>query len=111
MRVGGSAVCTAALLALAPPAFVELQVTSDVMSFDVPSENVPVAKNCCLSPAGMLGIAGVTSSASRVADVTVREALPWTLPDVALIVVVPVANDLASPSDPSALPITAIPLL
>jgi hypothetical protein len=81
------------------------------MSFVVPSENVPVAKNCCSSPAGMLGIAGVTSSAIKVADVIVREALPWTLADVALIVVVPVANDLTSPWEPCALLITAIPLL
>ena len=86
-----------ALLTVATPVSVEFQVTSDVMSFVVPSENVPVAKNCCSSPAGMLGIAGVTSSAARVADVIVREAAPWTLPDVALIVVVPVANDLTSP--------------
>ena len=45
----------------------------------------------------VLGIAGVTSSPRRVAEVTVSEVLPWTFPDIALIVVVPAANDLARP--------------
>jgi hypothetical protein len=39
----------------------EVQVTNDVMSRDVPSENVPVAVNCLVRPAGIDGFAGVTA--------------------------------------------------
>ncbi len=45
---------------------------------------------------------------TRVAGVTVNAAEPDTLPDVAVIVVEPVATGVTSPLDPAALLIVAI---
>ncbi len=55
--------------------FDELQVTVSVMFCVVPSENVPVAVNCCTVPRGMDAFTGVTAIETRVALVTVRVAL------------------------------------
>ena len=80
--------------------FDELQVTVPVMFCVLPSENVPVAVNCCNVPKGMDAFAGVTAIETRVALVTVRMALDETLPEVAVIVEVPAAIPIASPGAP-----------
>ncbi len=59
----------------------------------------------------MLGLPGVTAMDTKVAAVTVRVVEPDTLPDVAVIVVVPAAIDVARPLEPTALLIVATPVL
>ncbi len=58
---------------------------------------MPVAVNCWVSPLAIDGFAGVTAMDTRVAAVTVSVVVPLTLPDVALMVEVPVATAVASP--------------
>ena len=70
---------------------------------------MPVAVNCWVVPFAMLGSAGVTSIETSVAAVTVRLVEPEIAPDVAVIVVVPTALPLASPSEPTAFEIVATP--
>jgi hypothetical protein len=53
--------------------------------------------NCCSSPRGTVGDAGVIASDPRVAFVTVRLVDPEIEPDVAVTVAVPAASPLASP--------------
>ena len=50
------------------------------------------------TPTGMLGLGGATARESRVAEFTVRVALPEILPDVAVMVVVPMETAKASPA-------------
>jgi len=45
----------------------ELQMTCVVISLLVPSEYVPVAVNCLVTPPGMLGLVGVTAIEKSVA--------------------------------------------
>jgi hypothetical protein len=80
--------------------FEELQVTVPVMFCVLPSENVPVAVNCCTVPRGMDAFTGVTAIETKVALVTVKAAPEETLPDVAVIVEVPAAIPIASPGTP-----------
>jgi hypothetical protein len=61
----------AAPLMAATAAADEFQVTSVVRSCVVPSENIPVAVNCCVVPSAMFWLAGVISIETRVAVVTV----------------------------------------
>jgi len=65
----------------------------------VESVNVPVALNCWVVPSGIDGIAGVTAIETNCADETVRGVDPVTEPDVARIVVPPMATPVASPAD------------
>ena len=58
---------------------------------------MPVAANCWLSCRGMLESAGVTDIEDRVAEVTVRVVLPWVLPTLAVMVVVPAPTAVARP--------------
>jgi hypothetical protein len=78
----------------------ELQVTELVMSCFVLSEKVPVAVNCCTVPSGIDTFTGVTTIETRKALVTVSDAVPDTLPEVAEMVVVPAANAFANPGAP-----------
>jgi hypothetical protein len=55
----------------------------------------------------MLGLTGVMAKETRVAGVTVRAVTPDMLPDVAVIVVEPVAAEAANP----VVPIVATPVL
>lgn len=88
--------------------FEELHVTVPVMSCVVPSENVPVAVNCCNVPSGIDGDAGVTAIEFAVAFVTVRVALEKMLPTVAVMAELPAAMPIASPGAPFTLmPATA----
>ncbi len=67
------------------------------MFWVVPSVKVPVAVNCWVVPSGMEGIAGVTAIDARAAAVTVSVVEPETEPEMAVMVVVPVAALLAKP--------------
>jgi hypothetical protein len=99
----------AALLIVATPEFEELQVTAVVRSCVVLSEYIPVAENCCDVPRAILELAGVTEMETRVALVTVKVAVPETLPDVAVIVLLPGATVVADPLEFAALLIAATP--
>ena len=93
----------AALLMVATDVADEFQVTDVVRSCVVLSEKVPVAVNCRVVPRAMLGFVGVTAMDTRVAGVTVRIVDPETLPNVAVIVDVPAATEVAFPLEPEAL--------
>jgi hypothetical protein len=56
-----------------------------------------VAVNCWATPAGRLGLAGVTVMEDRAAEFTVRAVLPAIVPEVAVMVAVPVAKAVARP--------------
>ena len=88
--------------------FEEVQVTVPVMSWTVPSENVPVAVNCCRVPSGIEGAVGVTAMEVTVAFVTVRVAVEETLPEVAVIVELPETNPMASPGAPFTLMLATV---
>jgi hypothetical protein len=75
----------------------EVHVAALVRFCVVPLLYLPVAVNCCFSPAGTDGDAGVTAIEINTAAVTVRVAEPWIVPDVALIVAVPFATLVANP--------------
>jgi hypothetical protein len=75
----------------------ELHVTCAVISWVVPSEKVPVAVNCWVAPLSMPGSAGVMAIEDKVAEVTVRVVLTETVPEVAVIVVVPAVRAVARP--------------
>ena len=92
-----TAVARPLLLTVAIDVLDELQVTDTLISWVVPSENVPVAENCWVTPLGMVGLAGVTAMEERVAEVTVRVVLPETVPEVAVMVAVPAAMAVANP--------------
>jgi hypothetical protein len=62
-----------------------------------------MAVNCCVVLAGMLGFAGVTSIDTSVRAVTVKVVDRDMDPDVAVIVVVPVDNEVTRPVNPAAL--------
>ena len=59
----------------------------------------------------MLGLDGVTAMDTSVAGVMVRVVDFDILPDVAVIVVVPTATEVARPLEPAALLICATPVL
>ena len=68
-----------------------LQTTEFVISWVVLSAKVPIAVNCCCMPFTIIGFGGVTVIDTRTAVVTVSEVDPETLPEVAVIVVEPIA--------------------
>jgi hypothetical protein len=61
------------------------------------SLNVPVAVNCCVCPAAMVGFAGVIASERRAGGRTVKPVAPVTLPDVAIIFALPTLTACARP--------------
>jgi hypothetical protein len=63
----------------------------------LPSLNVPVAVNCCVTLSGRVGIAGVTEIETSVAAVTVTFAEALIEPEVAVTPVLPIATLLAFP--------------
>src|SRR5262249_39546911 len=71
--------------------------TTLVMSCVLPSENVPVAVNCWLTPRGFVGLSGVTAIETAEAVLTVREVEPLTGPCDAEIVAVPPETARAKP--------------
>ncbi len=58
-----------------------------------------MAVNCCVAPAGIDGLAGVTAMETRVGAVTVKTVDPLIVPDVAVIVEVPAATAVANPAE------------
>ena len=85
------------LLMVVTLGFEELHRTDAVMSWVVLSLNVPIAVNCFVLPMGIVELLGVTAIETILAAVTLREALPTTLPDAALTVVLPVPIEVARP--------------
>jgi len=70
----------------------ELQVTWVLRSKLVPSENAPVAVNCWVIPAGVLGMlgpAGLRDMEVRVAEVTIMVVVPEMSPKAAVMVAIP----------------------
>lgn len=67
-----------------------------------------MAVNCCVEPDVMLGLFGVTARDTSVAGVTVSVVDPDTVPDEAVIIVDPVAIEVADPLEPAALLIVAM---
>ncbi len=70
-----------------------------------------MAVNCLVVPLPIEGASGVTAMELSVAAVTVSVVEPKMLPDVAVIVVVPAATEVASPYEPAALLIVAAAVL
>jgi hypothetical protein len=92
-----TAVTRPLLLTVATDVLDEIQVTWEVISWVVPSANVPVAANCCVPCGDMPGLAGVMEMEDRVAEETVRGVLPQIPPKPAVMVVVPAAMAVARP--------------
>lgn len=84
-------------LMLAADTFDEVQVTDTEMSWVLLSLKVPVATNCLVVPTLIVKFAGVTAIDTKAALVIVKDAVPLTLPEVAVIVTVPVPTPVASP--------------
>ena len=86
-------------LMVATEGLLELQVDEVVTSPIEPSENVAVAVNCCCRPADseIDRFAGLIVMEVMVLLLTVREAVPFTLPDVAVMTAVPRATAVANP--------------
>lgn len=61
---------------------------------------MPVAVNCLLVPAAMIGLTGSTAMERSLAEVTVKFVVPETPPEVAVIVVVPAEREEANPFEP-----------
>jgi len=59
--------------------------------------------NCLVVPRAILGLAGVIAIETSVAAVTVNVVDPEIAPDVAEMVVEPVATEVANPFEPAAL--------
>ena len=97
------------LLDVTPATFVaeELHVARFEMSCSVPSEKLPVAVNCCWVPTSMDGLVGDTVIELSEALETLSVAVPDTLPELAVIVVVPPATAVATPFVPDVLLIVA----
>ena len=58
-----------------------------------------MAVNCCVVPVDIKGLEGVTAIETRAGAVTVKTADPLTVPEVAVIVVMPAATELAKPAE------------
>ena len=85
----------------------EDHVTEAVMFCVLPSENVPVAVNCCVVPSGMVGATGEIVIETRVAALTVNIVDPLIVPEAAVMLEVPAATLVASPWLPAVLLIVA----
>lgn len=90
-------VTTPLLLMVAEAGLEEVQITDFEISCVLLSLKVPVAVNCRVVPTAMLALAGVTAIETRLAAVTVSDAVPVTDPELALIVAVPVPTLVARP--------------
>ena len=75
---------------VATDGFKELHVTEFVMLCVLASVKVPVAVNCCVAFLASVGLAGVTAIDFNVAAATVRVMEPTTLPEAAVMSVLPV---------------------
>ena len=68
------------LLTVATDVLEEAQVTWLVISWLVPSEYVPEAANCFVTPTGMLGLAGVTDMVTTDTETTAVAVSPEFVP-------------------------------
>jgi hypothetical protein len=94
----------------AVPVVPEFQVTTLVKFCVELSVYVPVAVNCFVVPFAIDGFVGVTWIETSVAEVTVRVFVGLVIaPRAAVIFDVPELTDVASPLEPSALEIIAVP--
>jgi len=84
-------------LMLTSVVFPEVQVTELEMTWVLLSLYVPVAVYCSVALRPSETLAGVTAMESRIGAVTVRVVEPTTVPEVAEIVVVPIAKLEAKP--------------
>lgn len=85
-----------------------LHVTNDLVRFCVVlSEYSPMAVNCTVAPKARLELCGATTIDCRVALVTVNTVDAEILPQVAVIVLLPLATEVAKPREPPALLTTA----
>jgi hypothetical protein len=82
---------------VAAPALLEVHLTEPVMFCVVPLLKVPVAVYCTVPPAAIEALAGVTAIDCSVAPVIVSRVEPVMEPEVAVMVVVPVARAFANP--------------
>src|ERR1700690_2710682 len=81
----------------ATPVADDFHVTTPVTSCTLPSEKVPAALYCCEMPSGMLAFTGETLIEVTTAEVTVSAVDPETVPEVAVMVLLPAASVFASP--------------
>src|ERR1039458_7332400 len=87
------------LVIVATPVLLEFQVTELVMSPKEPSEYVAWAVYCCCEPAVKVWFCGLTEMLTMVLLLTVStDAGEITLPDFAVMFVVPSATAVASPA-------------
>jgi hypothetical protein len=75
----------------------EAHVATPVTSCVVPSEKVAFAVNCCDKPRASVALEGVITIEVAYAAVTVMDAAPDTVPDVAVMLAVPAASARAKP--------------
>jgi len=87
----------ARLLIVATVVAFELHCTVLVTSCVLPSEKVPVAVNCWVTPSGMLAMAGVIANETNTAGVILKVADPVTVPEVVVTLVLPTATLVANP--------------
>jgi hypothetical protein len=92
---------------VAAAVLLEVQLTEVVRSWVVLSEKVPVAVNCWLVPLAIVAVFGVTAIETSVAADTASVAVPDMEPDVAVMVVEPVASPMARPGLPEPVEIVA----
>lgn len=88
----------AVLLIVATVAAVELQWPLCVKSCVVPSVNVPTAVNCWVAPRGIVAVGGLIAIDTSAAAVTVSSVELLTVPEVALMLAVPLPALCASPA-------------
>src|SRR5438309_5797494 len=79
----------------------ELHIAVVVRSCVLPSVYVPVAINASVVPSAIVAFSGVTAIDTSAAGVTASVVVPFTAPEVAVIVVVPAALVRASPEVPA----------
>jgi len=94
---GATLVASPVLLIVAAAALEELHITDPEISCVLLSLNDPVAVNCLVVPVAIVALAGVTASDTKLAPVTVRDAVPVTDPDATVMVAVPVPRLVANP--------------
>ena len=100
-----------ALLTTAAAELEELQVANAVMLYVEPSEYIPVATNGFVVPSAILGLIGLIAIDARVALLTASSVVPEKPPNVAVIVLLPAATEVANPFEPVALLMVATPML
>src|ERR1700722_2863881 len=102
---GATPLASPAVVIVATPPLIEVQVTELVRFCVELSENVPVAVNCSEVPFAMERLSAVTAIDINAAAVTVRVAEEVTFPEVACIALVPT---LAAVTEPLAVTVATL---